>query len=121
MPSTTTFLCFLVLLCFVTNGISTQCSLSTLTINQTLIQQNPLPEWRVNITNTCDCTVYQLKFACPNFDPRDKFDPSILSKIDKDLCLINNGSPIFAREFFNFTYPSPRVGFALFDYTLACS
>lgn len=48
------------------------------------------PQWRVSITNNCNCVQSQILLSCKGFQTALSIDPLIL-KIQGDTCLLYNG------------------------------
>ncbi|EYU32360.1 hypothetical protein ABFS82_05G142600 [Erythranthe guttata] len=122
---TCSVLCFIVLISLVIpKGLSEEyspCPPKTIEIVQT---QTSKTEWKVSVTNTCICTVFNVHLLCPKFESVvvGNKDQSVISEIDKSSkCLLNNGDNIVKSQVITFTYSGDRVNFALDTYNIACS
>lgn len=82
-----------------------QCELTNLKVSQnpTGVKIQDAPEYEVTVLNDCICSQLQVKLNCAGFDTTEQVNPEILSK-DGDLCLLNNGQPIYGQASFKFKY-----------------
>lgn len=60
-------------------------------------------EWKVMVSNNCECTQMDVKLDCNGFETSKAIDPSILSQSGV-VCVFNDGQPIAPESQLNFTY-----------------
>ncbi|KAA8525509.1 hypothetical protein F0562_007364 [Nyssa sinensis] len=67
-------------------------------------------EWKVTVTNNCDCPQAPIYLNCKGFQPVKEVEPPILEKRG-DQCLLINGRPLgpFASISFSYGMDSPFV------------
>ncbi|KAL7119453.1 hypothetical protein ACP275_02G064400 [Erythranthe tilingii] len=124
----TKILCFVVFISLaISKGSSHEdqrCPPETIKIVQTPTGKKM--EWKVDVTNTCNCNPYQVQLSCPKFETVvvNKDDQSIISEIDNNgHCLLNKGQPlsVFEENTVSFTYVGNRIEFSLYSYFASCS
>ncbi|PIN24417.1 hypothetical protein CDL12_02871 [Handroanthus impetiginosus] len=106
MASIINILCVILFVSLMSQGsLQQQCEIKDLKINQkpTGKNVNNKPEWTATISNNCICTQMNVQLSCKGFQTEEPVDPSLLSK-SGDLCLINNGLPIYGFRSISFVY-----------------
>ncbi|CAA0814619.1 Unknown protein [Striga hermonthica] len=68
------------------------------------------PQWEVTMWMGCHCDIYNLVVSCAFFGSTDpKTNPGIIQKYVENLCLINQGYPLYGYMAYKFTYAWHRV------------
>ncbi|KAL0327407.1 UNVERIFIED_CONTAM: Hydroxyproline O-galactosyltransferase HPGT3 [Sesamum angustifolium] len=75
--------------------------------------------WKVIVGNKCSCTFEEVKLFCAGFQSIKTINSSVISK-SQNLCLVNDGLPIYPNTEVTFTYAWSRkialVPFSLQEY-----
>ncbi|XP_060215871.1 uncharacterized protein LOC132642865 [Lycium barbarum] len=77
--------------------------------------------WNATLTNTCACTLLDMKLSIPNFNYVIKINTTIISKSHDDIYDVNGGQPIYSNSGIFFTYVGKSLDVIINDYTEACS
>ncbi|XP_049375699.1 uncharacterized protein LOC125840771 [Solanum verrucosum] len=77
--------------------------------------------WNATLSNTCTCTLLQVKLSIPNFDSVTKINTTIVSKSHNDIYDVNGGLPIYPQTSVFFIYAGNNLDVTLTDLTEACS
>ncbi|KAH6783239.1 hypothetical protein C2S52_008198 [Perilla frutescens var. hirtella] len=99
------------------------CPLSSVTVDQIPTGRSVAskPEWKVNITSECFCTVLDLTLLCPKFTSGIEVNPPVIS-VDKDgHCVVKTLNPIHSGDSVVFTYAADRIQFQPLSFNEACS
>nr|GMD45752.1 protein TAPETUM DETERMINANT 1-like [Ipomoea batatas] len=118
-----TFLCFLPFLLVLSQGAGVHVCNPFITISQvqTVNQIHGQNEWKVTVTNQCDCTQLNVQITCAGIDSSTlALDPSLVTQ-SGNICTLNNGGPIHPHTSFTFQYAWEKIDFQPFDSTEACS
>ncbi|MCE3216428.1 hypothetical protein HAX54_006478 [Datura stramonium] len=71
--------------------------------------------WNATLTNTCSCTLLQVKLSIPNFDSVIKVNTTAISKSHDDIYDVNDGLPIYSHTSLFFTYAGESLNVTLND------
>nr|XP_011459159.1 PREDICTED: uncharacterized protein LOC105349891 [Fragaria vesca subsp. vesca] len=120
------FLYIALLICSLVMGgesESYRCTLSNLKVTQSATGKvvHGQPEWKVTITNDCQCTQLYIKISSPGFQTVEPIAPSILNK-SGDGYSLHSGYPIYGFKDFSFTYAwATKFTFTPTNSQIACS
>ncbi|KAJ9175137.1 hypothetical protein P3X46_013718 [Hevea brasiliensis] len=95
------------------------CALFSLSlITQVRVQNN----WKVTITNNCNCAQTGVKLDCKGFQAVNTVNPPYLEKQNDDCLITYNGGVLGPKAQLVFTYASDsQFGFRAISSTVACS
>ncbi|KAL8061009.1 hypothetical protein ABFX02_02G061000 [Erythranthe guttata] len=128
-------LCLIVFLSIVVIGkgdssFNPRCAKETITVVQTPTGRiaGCTKEWKVNVTNTCECYLFGVHLQCPKFDAivltnDDHYTISENGELKGD-CVLNKGESLgFSSDQHHnvFTYVGDRIDFVVSTYSEACS
>ncbi|GMP94473.1 hypothetical protein CsSME_00043926 [Camellia sinensis var. sinensis] len=90
MVSSLKFFFTILLLSFVSKGLSQECTLDNLKIDQHRTQRiiQGKPKWNVTVTNNCKCGRLGIVLSCPGFKTVEVIDPAILKPTNDGRCLL---------------------------------
>ncbi|XP_015078997.1 uncharacterized protein LOC107022952 [Solanum pennellii] len=121
----TTFIkifCLVLCLAFMYEGIEGSICNPGIEISQTKLGMSQGQQvWNATVSNTCSCTLLQVKLSIPNFDSVTKINTTIISKSHDDIYDVNGGLPIYAQTSVYFIYAGNNLDVKLNDSTEACS
>lgn len=77
--------------------------------------------WKLTLTNTCACNLFQVKLNIPNFNSVTKINTNIITKDHNDIYIVNKGFNIYAQSNVFFTYAGQSLDVTLNNQYVACS
>ncbi|XP_015079046.1 uncharacterized protein LOC107022996 [Solanum pennellii] len=115
-------LCLVLCLAIMYEGIESSMCNPGIEINQAKLGMSQGQQvWNATVSNTCSCTLLQVKLSIPNFDSVTKINTTIISKSHDDIYDVNGGLPIYAQTSVFFIYAGNNLNVKLNDFTEACS
>ncbi|KAI3827259.1 hypothetical protein L1987_01331 [Smallanthus sonchifolius] len=98
------------------------CTSRDLSIGQTTQSQHGIPEYAVEIVNTCQskCGPSNIHFHCGSFASAKIVNPRDFKRLSYDDCLVNHGQPLKSGQVISFTYSNTFKYPISFKYATFC-
>ncbi|KAI3827261.1 hypothetical protein L1987_01333 [Smallanthus sonchifolius] len=105
-----------------TSAVKPQELLKHLSIGQTTQSQHGIPEYAVEIVNTCQskCGPSNIHFHCGSFASAKIVNPRDFKRLSYDDCLVNHGQPLKSGQVISFTYSNTFKYPISFKYATFC-
>ncbi|PKA56917.1 hypothetical protein AXF42_Ash002220 [Apostasia shenzhenica] len=79
------------------------------------------PEYKVTISNACDCAQTRVRVRCFGLSSVEPVDPSAIRPVDGENCVVRNGGPIdkWSHVTFKYAWTTPQ-DFRLVSSSVEC-